>query len=177
MAKLKEIKQTDGFGIFKGARPFKESKDDHEIENTFNIKSNDELMSLGREETWQVFEQLVAHIFGEHGFKTVQNKVVVFSSKKKRQYDVIAENSTRLYLVECKKWSNGRYKNSALKKSVLDHYKRCYLYKELTSKPIIPLLVSLHQEDILFHERIPIVPLEKLNAFLLSVDTYSLEEL
>ncbi len=142
-----------------------------------SIKTPEELMKIGKGEKWQVFEKLVAHIFEEHGFKTIQNKVIVFSSKKKRQYDVIAEETTRVYLVECKKWSNGRYKSSALKKSVLDHYKRAYLYKEITSKPIIPLLVTLHQEDILFHERIPLVPIEKLNTFLLTINDYSLEEL
>ena len=97
------------------------------------IKSHKDLKEFGEKEKWQTFEKLVAYIFEEHNFKTIQNKVIVFSNKKKRQYDVIADGFDNTYLVECKKWTNGRYKSSALKKSVLDHYKRCYLYKEITS--------------------------------------------
>jgi Holliday junction resolvase len=89
-----------------------------------SIKTPEELMKIGKEEKWQVFEKLVAHIFEEHGVKTLQNKVIVFSSKKKRQYDVIAEGTNHVYLIECKKWSNGRYKSSALKKSVIHAWNR-----------------------------------------------------
>tara|TARA_Y100000310_G_scaffold339703_2_gene433215 strand:+ start:62 stop:496 length:435 start_codon:yes stop_codon:yes gene_type:complete len=143
----------------------------------FDIKSYEELMEFGEEEKWQVFEKLVGFIFEEHGFSVIQNKVVVFKDKRKRQYDVIASGFDKVYLVECKKWRNGRYKTSALKKSAVDHYKRCWMYKEVTSKKVVPVMVTLHDEDILFYEGVPLVSVAKLNNFLSKIEEYGLKSI
>ena len=143
----------------------------------FDINSYDDLMKFGEEEKWQNFEKLVGFIFEEHGFSVIQNKVVVFKDRRKRQYDVIAEGFDKVYLVECKKWGNGIYKSSALKKSAIDHYKRSYMYREVSNKKVVPLIVVLHDEDILFYERIPLVPVFKLNSFLSKIEEYNLSSL
>ena len=142
----------------------------------FDIRSHEELMEFGEKSRWQDFEKLVAFVFEKHGFSVIQNKVVVFKDKRKRQYDVIASGFDKVYLVECKRWSNGRHKGSALKKSTIDHYKRSFMYKEVTSKEVIPVMVTLHDEDIFFYEKVPLVPVAKLNNFLSRIEEYSLEE-
>ena len=50
------------------------------------------------------------------------------------------------------------------------------MYKEVTSKEVIPVMVTLHDEDIFFYEKVPLVPVAKLNNFLSRIEEYSLEE-
>ena len=133
--------------------------------NFENLNSINDLIKFCKENNWQDFEKLVSFIFEKNGFLVDCSIVKVFN-KKKRQYDVIAKDNEKVVLVDCKKWAGNRYKSSALKTAVKKHLERCEFYKNFTEKEVIPLIVTEFQEDILFFEDVPIVPVEKLNRFL-----------
>jgi protease II len=133
--------------------------------NFEDIKNIEDLQKISEEVVWQNFERLTAFIFEENNFRVEINKVKT-SNKKRRQYDVIARKGNRTFLAECKKWAGNRYRLSALKTAVRQHKERSEFYSILTNENATPIIITLIEEDVLFYEDIPIVPILKLNSFL-----------
>lgn len=136
--------------------------------NFDDIKDHNDLQKVSSESIWQNFERLVAFIFEKNDFKVEIGKVKT-SNKKRRQYDVIARSKDRTFLVECKRWSGNRYRLSALKKAAMDHRERSEFYRELTNEFVVPIIVTLIEEEIQVFEDVPLVPVSKLNSFLAEV--------
>lgn len=138
----------------------------------FQINSVSELETLSHQVRWQYFEKLAAFIFEQSGFDAKQN-VVVKSGGTKRQFDVVAKDVGKTFLVECKKWESRKEKTSALRSAVNKHLERCSFYSSINrNENIIPILVTLMDEDTAMHEGVPIVPIMKLNAFLQEFDQF-----
>jgi hypothetical protein len=136
-----------------------------------DVNSIGELESISENVSWQDFERLVSEIFEAHGYCVDVNTVHTKKSEeilKRAQYDIIARRSGRVIVADCKHWNCKRYKISALKNAVRDHIKRCEFLREKTGDEVKPIIVSLFQEDIRFHENVPIVPVTSLNDFLLN---------
>jgi protease II len=130
-----------------------------------DIKNIEDLQEVSKEVAWQHFEKLAAFIFIENNFQVETGKVKT-SNKKRRQYDVIARKNNRTFLVECKKWAGNRYRLSALKTAIKQHKERSEFYRILTNENVTPIIVTLIEEEILFYEDVPIVPILKLNSFI-----------
>ena len=130
-----------------------------------DVKSAEDLQRVSEEVVWQNFERLAAFIFEENEFQVETSKVKT-KNKKRRQFDVIAKKEGKTFLVECKKWAGNRYRLSALKSAVRQHKERLEFYNMVTGEHAIPIIVTLIEEEILFYEEIPIVPISKLNAFI-----------
>jgi Holliday junction resolvase-like predicted endonuclease len=133
---------------------------------------------------WKDFEEIVAEIFRRHDF--IVKKNFRFKTKKRHEVDIIAARKNLVFCVDCKKWSGGRYKKSGIKKSVEMQEKRTKAIKNILDKnPILrerlkienepkvrPLLVTLMEEDLIKEENTFIVPVFKLNSFLLEIENY-----
>ena len=130
-----------------------------------DIKNIEDLQKVSKEVAWQHFEELAAFVFEENNFQVEAGKVKT-ANKKRRQYDVIAKKNNRTFLVECKKWAGNRYRLSALKAAIEKHKERSEFYRILTNENVIPIIVTLIEEEIIFYEGIPIVPILKLNSFI-----------
>jgi len=130
-----------------------------------DIKSIEDLQRVSREAVWQNFERLTAFIFQENDFQVKINAVKI-SNKKRRQYDVIAKKRGKTFLIECKKWAGNRRRLSALKRAVEQHKERSKFYRNLTNENVIPIIVTFIEEEILFYEEVPVVPISKLNSFI-----------
>ncbi len=144
--------------------------------NFKDIGTIDDLQKASGEAIWQNFERLVAFIFEVNDFQVVINKIKTFE-RKRRQYDVIARKNDRIFLVECKKWAGNRPRLSALKKAIVQHKERTEFYENLTGEATTPILVTLVEEDIIFYEELPIVPIFKLNSFINEIDRDSIEDI
>jgi hypothetical protein len=131
----------------------------------FPIKSVGDLERISYQTKWQYFEKLVAFIFEENGFDVQQNVVKKFSDTK-RQFDVIAEKFDVIYLAECKKLAN-RQRVSSLGPAVKKHLERSELFGMMNGENvIIPVIITLKDDDIISIDDVPIVPIMKLNWFL-----------
>jgi len=71
---------------------------------------------------WHEFEEAVADILKNHYFKTKLN--YRFKTNRRHEIDVLAWKPTRILVIECKRWSNKRYKTSALLKAAKKHKER-----------------------------------------------------
>ena len=141
------------------------------MSDMFPIKTIDDLEKISKEAKWQYFEKLVGWVFEQNDFVVDVNKVFMFQrgdDKYRRQFDVIAKRFNITFLVECKKWSSGRNKTSAIKNAVKSHLEKCELYNIEFPGNNIPIIVTLIQEDIKEHDDIRIIPLDKLNRFIQS---------
>jgi hypothetical protein len=139
--------------------------------NFEDITCIDDLEEVSAESAWQNFERLAAFIFEQNDFRVKVNTVKTLN-KKRRQYDVIAWKNGQTFLVECKKWAGNRYRLSALKKAIEQQKERTAFYVDVTNEDAIPVIVTLIEEEILVHERVPIVPVSKLDGFIHELDNH-----
>lgn len=131
---------------------------------------------------WKKFEEIVEEIFNSNDFKTYRN----FRFKTKRQYeiDLIAIGCRRVLCIDCKQWRRGRYKKSGLRPVVEKQRERVkqllkFLNKNLIAQAKInlelefhPLVVTLLPEELIKESGVFIVPVWKLNSFLVELEKY-----
>jgi hypothetical protein len=132
----------------------------------FTINSLEDLEQLSEQVTWQYFEKLVAFIFEKNDFDVQQN-VVLTKDKERRQFDVIAKNKNKTYLIECKRWKSRAGAESALRNAVGTHIERGQFYADqYPEESIVPVLVTPLKGMPEEHNEVFIVPLTSLNWFL-----------
>ena len=124
---------------------------------------------------WREFEDLVAKIFEANDFKV--EKRVIFKNGRKHEIDLVATRFDKVFCVECKCWGMGRYKKTSLKKAAEKQLERCLKFKEVKGlkQPVYSLIITLHEEDLIFHGKTVFVPLSKLNSFLNEFEMYEIE--
>lgn len=133
---------------------------------------------------WKDFESIVGDIFRENGFSVRNN--FRFKTKRRWEMDLVAVRGEDVMCVDCKRWSNGRQKAWSLRKAAGDQSQRTgELGKFVRSNPIargimripagrfVPLVVTLHEEELLRERGTFVVPLRKLNTFLVEFDGIS----
>lgn len=133
---------------------------------------------------WKEFEDTVSQIFAVNDFFVKKN--FRFKTKRRYEIDLIATKRNFVICVDCKNWSSGRYKKTALRhvakvqEERIEELKK-FLKKNLIAKnllkisptPIfISLIISLLQEDILIEGKTIVVPVWKLNNFLVEMENY-----
>lgn len=133
---------------------------------------------------WKDFEELVSEILGKHGFKTLNN--FRFKTERRHEIDIIAIKGNETFLIDCKQWSTGRYKKSALKNATEDQEKRLEEFKKFIktnaidkngsklgkNHVFIPIIVTWYDENLLKHGNTLVIPIWKLNEFLLNAGKY-----
>lgn len=131
--------------------------------------------------TWQEFEEFIVTVFSFHNF-TLRHRFR-FSLNRRYEIDVIAIKNHRIFCVDCKQFGARYGKASLLRTASEEQLERTKALAnnfasyqvelnctEWRTAQFIPMLVTMLHEDIIFHNRIPIVPAPLLNAFLLSYE-------
>ncbi len=126
-----------------------------------------EIEKLLNDIDWREFEQIVGKIFEFHEYDVDVSKVVTFENTK-RQYDVTAKCSEYCVVTDCKNWDNKRRIKSGLKKAVEKQIERV----EMLDNDIetFPLIVTSSRNPVEYFSGVPIVPIFKLNRFLLGFE-------
>ncbi len=136
------------------------------------INSGAEIEEVLEEVNWQEFEQTVSGIFEEHQYNVETN--VWFTLDRRFEIDVVAEKFGEIFCIDCKKWSMRKGKTTALKYAVEDQIKRTEAFKKQSGseKEIYPILITFLEENITFERNVPIIPVWRLNSFLLNFQKY-----
>jgi len=136
------------------------------------ILSGKDIEDVLKKIDWKDFEKTVAEIFYRHGFKVKQS--FRFKTNRKYEIDVLAFRNKLALCVDCKQWSRGREKRSALIKSIKEQKTRAEELKKFLSSNLDfhPLIITLFEEDILKEEETYVVPVWKLNSFLLEAEKF-----
>ena len=148
------------------------------------IHQGEQIEDIVEEIDWKQFEKLIIEILKKHDFTTFQN--FRFKTERRFEVDIIASDGNNVFVVDCKHWDRGRYKKTGLKYAVEEQKYRLEELKkfiknnfiaknkfQITEKTkFIPLIITWFEEDLLKYEDMFIVPVWKLNQFLLSLSEY-----
>ena len=129
-----------------------------------------------KELSWQEFELLTTIVGDEFGYEATTG--LNFSTdERKYQIDVILKNKPYVILIDCKHYG-GLGKQAALKKAAEEQILRVEAvrnsFNELKGKlnirrwkkvNLIPMIVTWLDDEIFFHEKVPIIPFTKLRSF------------
>ncbi len=136
--------------------------------------------------TWKDFEGFVARVLQENDYRFTEsfrrrgNNLV-----EGMEIDVIGVKGKTVLAIDAKMWGVRAGKSSALKEAVNKQAIRTqHLTKELVklsqkipsissgTYTLIPIVVTWLVEDVEIHEGVPVVPIFKLNGFLLEFTRY-----
>jgi hypothetical protein len=136
--------------------------------------------------TWKDFEGLVAGILERNGYRCIESfRRVGDEEIKGMEIDVIGIKGQKILSVDAKMWGIRKGKSSALKLAAEEQFERtkrlCNQLDMISQKigdlepgnyELTPVLVTWFVEDIQFHEGVPMVPVFKLNSFVLELVRY-----
>lgn len=156
-----------------------------EIEEAENfLKSGKTLEEFVGKIDWKDFEKFVKEIFSVNGFSSFSN--FRFKTSRRFEIDVIATKNNLIFLADCKEWDRGRYKKSGLTRAAEEQITRSNEFEKFLKKnpiakkrfkvdsnaKIIPIIVTWYDEDISQFANCFVVPVWKLNSFLIGHDFY-----
>ena len=111
---------------------------------------------------WKDFELLVADILKSKGFSIIQNFIL---TKPRMEIDIIGINHGVAVLIDCKHWK--KQSMSTLQNIVKKQIERVKHYVSKTQGAIaIPAIVTLHDEQVNFIDRVPIIPITQFSSFI-----------
>ncbi len=111
--------------------------------------------------TWRDFESITGLILEEKDFDVTKNLIF---TKPRMEIDVIGKKMDIALLIDCKHWKT--MSKSALDEIVKKQIERVKRYVSDENMSALPVIVTLHQEEIQFVDNVPIVPIMKLSSFL-----------
>ena len=127
----------------------------------FAIKLGADVESVSEYLTWQDFESITGLILEKKDFDVTKNLIL---TKPRMEIDVVGTKMDIALLIDCKHWKT--MSKSALDEIVKKQVQRVKRYVADENMSALPVIVTLHQEEIKFIENVPIVPIMKLSSFL-----------
>ena len=127
----------------------------------FAIKLGADVESVSEYLTWQDFESITGLILEKKDFDVTKNLIL---TKPRMEIDVVGTKMDIALLIDCKHWKT--MSKSALDEIVKKQVERVKRYVSDENMSALPVIVTLHQEEIQFIENVPIVPIMKLSSFL-----------
>ena len=127
----------------------------------FAIKLGADVESVSEYLTWQDFESITGLILEKKDFDVTKNLIL---TKPRMEIDVVGTKMDIALLIDCKHWKT--MSKSALNEIVKKQVQRVKRYVSDENMSALPVIVTLHQEEIQFIENVPIVPIMKLSSFL-----------
>ena len=127
----------------------------------FAIKLGADVESVSEYLTWQDFESITGLILEKKDFDVTTNLIL---TKPRMEIDVVGTKMDIALLIDCKHWKT--MSKSALNEIVKKQVERVKRYVADENISALPVIVTLHQEEIQFIENVPIVPIMKLSSFL-----------
>lgn len=126
--------------------------------------------------TWQEFEIITTIVGDEFGYEA-KTGLNFSTEERKYQIDVVLKNRPYVLLIDCKHLG-GTGKRSLLKNAADDQLERAQAVREninlLKNKlniskwkkiVFIPLIVTWYDDEVFFHNDVPVVPFSKLRSF------------
>ncbi len=124
---------------------------------------------------WEEFEKFIKDIAEYHGFYT-EHRVIFKDDYGRSEIDILAKRFDIILAIDAKRYSRGWYRASAIKREAKKHSKRCRRFEKTIGKKVIPVIVTLIDDEIFKYEGCLVVPVDKFNDFLNNIHFY-LEEL
>ncbi len=135
------------------------------------LLSGKEIEEVLKEYDWKFFENFVKEILEAHSFKTRLH--LRFKTERRYEIDVLAEKGNLVLAIDCKMLGKGRYKKAEIEKAIFLQEERVREFKKFSkikNKKFYSLIITLFEEEIIKKSKTFVVPIWKLNSFLLNLD-------
>ncbi len=123
---------------------------------------------------WQEFEELISKILEEHGFE-VKRRVVFRDKIGRSEIDAVAKRGNTILAIDAKRYTEGWYRLSAIKREARKHAKRCERYSKIVGNNVVPVVVPLIDDGVIYYCGCLIVPFRAINDFLCNIELYLVE--
>ncbi len=141
------------------------------------ISAGESIEDVARDFDWKGFEIFCSGIISENGWYTRRN--YRFRSGRRYEIDILARKGNRMLLADCKHWGERPGKAPQLRISAERQLERAMEWEKINflesarkEVETIPLVITWLEEDITREHGVWIVPVFKLNTFLLEIDNY-----
>jgi len=127
--------------------------------------------TVSKELTWAEFEDFCARAVASAGY-TVQRNVLL--RRPRRQLDLFAESPTMGLSIDCKHWKRS-VGPATLERLALAQVERTRQYKtrlDATSKAVLPMLLTMVENETRVVRGVPVVPVFALKDFLTHVSRF-----
>ena len=117
--------------------------------------------------SWKDFEKLASEVLRSFGYRTRTNVTLL---KPRMEIDVVGTSTDGFTIaVDCKHWkrsnlsslSNFSQKQAARSERLLKYDK--------TISQVVPVMLTLHAESVMFVGRVPLVPIHRFRSFIIDV--------
>lgn len=149
-----------------------------------DIKTLESELTKGRsieelldQENWQEFEEFCEKVLQEHDWNTKRN--YRFKTESRYEIDIIATKNGRVLAIDCKHWGIRKGKKYQIIKAIekqkirIKEFQKINFFMEMERKhKVFPLIITWFEEDIINENDTYVVPISKLNLFLLEIDRY-----
>ena len=130
-----------------------------------------DLENLSSKLDWKQFEGFCELAIKSFGYSTIRN----YRLKKPRlEIDLIAFRGKIAFAADCKHWKRTVGQSAMLRvaEMQIERCKRVVAVEEF--EEIIPIILTLHEESIhLLENGVPLVPIRKIQDFMLNWDAFS----
>jgi len=163
------------FFLSKNGVKIKNNKIDISIYNKLtialiSIHNGIDVISICSKINWHDFEIFSSEIMKCHDYDVYTN----FRLKNpKREIDVVGIKSRKALLIDCKHWKKNSL--SGLKQIVEKQKNRSILFiqkSHMNIESAFPIILTFLPNNFRFIDDVPIIPINKLNSFLLDFDSY-----
>jgi Holliday junction resolvase-like predicted endonuclease len=118
--------------------------------------------------TWRDFEALTVEVLKRFGYNTHVN---VPFKKPRCEIDVIGIDSRHAIVIDCKQWKRSDISSiSKYAKKQLRRTQHLLQSKTTAIRSAMPVLLTLHSEGVKFVNKVPVIPINVLAAFLREFD-------
>ncbi|MGC8599692.1 MAG: NERD domain-containing protein [Nitrososphaeria archaeon] len=148
-------------------KAIKEAIPDNKLLELF-LSEKISLEDLASRISWKSFEKLTELMFKQIGYFTLTNFRI-----KRREIDVLAFNENLVFAADCKHWKRMPF-YSLNRSAEMQKLRASLLTSTLTfsKKQIVPLIVTLYENELKIINKIPIVPIFKLKDFVINIYGY-----
>jgi hypothetical protein len=119
---------------------------------------------------WNEFEELCARLLLSAGYEVKRNIVL---TRPRRQIDIVATSNLLSLCIDCKHYMKS-IGYPSLSRFAQAQAVRTRFYKTKTGHkgPIMPVILTLIEDEVLMADGVPVVPMLKLRNFLCSINPY-----
>jgi hypothetical protein len=126
-----------------------------------------DIEQISRYLSWKDFEKLASEVLRSFGYRTRTN---VRLAKPRMEIDVVGTSTDGFTIaVDCKHWRRSNLSSiSNFSQKQVARSERLLKYDRSISQ-VVPVLLTLHAETVMFVGRVPLVPIHRFRSFIIDV--------
>jgi hypothetical protein len=131
------------------------------------LQMSGDIEQISRYLSWKDFEKLASEVLRSFGYRTQTNVRLV---KPRMEIDVVGTSIDGFTIaVDCKHWKRGNLSSiSNFSQKQAARSERLLKYDRTISQ-VVPVMLTLHAESVMFVGKVPLVPIHRFRSFIIDV--------